>query len=82
MCLLTEGFICLLTINFLQMDETDRVPYNFTSSIEDAKLEVKCEYFEDVCSTIVTNMNINSLNLDEGTGPPIFCRGEDLDDGQ
>lgn len=72
-------------MNYLQMEETDSVPYNFSKSVQDSTHDERCEYFKDVCGTVVQklwhNMNINSLKLDDGTGPPIFCCGEDLDDG-
>ena len=72
-------------MNYLQMEETDSVSYNFSKSVQDSTHDERCEYFKDVCGTVVQklwhNMNINSLKLDDGTGPPIICCGEDLDDG-
>ena len=83
MCVTTEGYICLLVKELLQMTNEERPP-GAPPDIENASEEERYHYLESVClkavETIWHHTNVNKLRVDDGTGPPVYCCGEDLDE--
>ena len=83
MCLITEGFVCLLAMKLFSMEDKDSAPKEHglsnTSTFENRK-----ELFDEKCKTIVQHLwhsiSTNILKIDDGTGPPIYCCGEELDE--
>lgn len=84
MCLMTEGFVCLLAMTILGMEEKENRPTDAEEEIENASFEQRNVFFKDTCESIVQKLwftlNTNALGVDDGTGPPVFCCGEDIDD--
>ncbi|CAC5389594.1 unnamed protein product [Mytilus coruscus] len=67
-----------------EMEDEDSEPENIETTLVNDDFEQRNRYFTDVCSTVVQRLrhtlNTNALTVDDGTGPPVFCCGEDLDD--
>jgi len=85
MCLATEGFVSLLTMHLMEMEDEESEPGNVEITIVNGDFEQRNKYFTDVCKTVVQRLwhtlNTNALTVDHGTGPSVFCCGEDLDNG-
>lgn len=72
-------------MHLMEMEDEESEPGNVKITIVNGDFEQRNKYFTDVCKTVVQRLwhtiNTNALTVDDGTGPPVFCCGEDLDDG-
>ena len=84
MCLLTEGFVCLLVINLLEMEGLERRASKAPLNIETASREERQEYFQFVCSSVAKKLwheiDIKQMKIDKDSGRPLYCCGEEKDD--
>jgi hypothetical protein len=84
MCLITETFACLLTMDIQGFTDHTSRPATAPDGLEDEADEVKSAFFNNICKEVVKSVwhrfDIERLKNDDGTGPPIICCGEDLDD--
>lgn len=84
MCTVVEGFVCLLAMARSEMFDTSSRPVSAPANIETASLDEKNNFFEATCKLIVDQvwkeLDTDRLKEDEGTGPPVICCGNDLDD--
>lgn len=82
MCLITETFVCLLAMEIQGFTEHASRPATAPDGLEDASEEVKSDFFKKICEEVVKTawhkLDVERLQNDDGTGPPIFCCGEDL----
>lgn len=85
LCLITETFACLLTIDIQGFTDNARCrPATAPDGLEDELDEVKSAFYSNICEEVVKlfwhKLAIERLKNDDGTGPPIICCGEELDE--
>jgi hypothetical protein len=84
MCLVVEGFTCLLTMQVTGMNDLCDRPSNAPADIESAETSDKRDFLESTIKSVVEKvwqtLDTNRLLTDDGTGPPIVCCGEDVDE--
>lgn len=84
MYLTTEGYVCLLAMELLEMNQRGARPVNAPVDIENSPDDVRQTYLQSVVTEIVQNtwhsVDVESLKTDDNTGPELFCFGEDMDD--
>ena len=84
MCLVTEGYVCLLTMELMEMAEKGDRPSTAPESIENSSVDDRQEYLQSVVSSVVQNvwhhLETESLKTDDQTEPEKFCCGEDIEE--
>ena len=85
MCLLTEGFVCLLTMKLLEMETPENRPSKAPLDLETASPAEKQAYFQELCKSVVKKvwheLDTKQLKVDNDSGQPLYCCGEELDEG-
>ncbi|CAC5386074.1 unnamed protein product [Mytilus coruscus] len=84
MCLVTEGYVCLLTMELMEMADKGDRPSAAPESIENSSVDDRQEYLQSVVSSVVQNvwhhLETESLKTDDQTEPEKFCCGEDIEE--
>ena len=84
MCLITEGLVCLVAMKMLSMEDINSEP-STAPSVETLSDDEKSSYFRSVCRDIVKKvwheLDTKQLKIEDDTGPPLYCCGEEKDEG-
>ena len=74
MCVATEGYICLLTMQLLGITEENERPTSAPEGVENSTFDTKALYLNEVSTLVVDKLwyylDTESLMVYYGTGPP------------
>lgn len=84
MCVVTEGYVCLLAMKLMEMNDKSDRPETATESIENSDIEDRREFLQSVVTSVVEtvwyHLETESLKTDDETEPEVFCCGEDIEE--
>ncbi|VDI05718.1 Hypothetical predicted protein [Mytilus galloprovincialis] len=81
MCLATEGYVCLLAMNLLDMKSANDRPNSAPEQIENSSNDDRAQYLHSVSTAIVKELwhhfDHDPLQFDDNSEPDRYCCGEE-----
>ncbi|CAC5425927.1 unnamed protein product [Mytilus coruscus] len=84
MCLTTEGYVCLLAMNLLDMKSANDRPNSAPEQIENSSNDDRAQYLHSVSTAIVKelwhHLDLDPLQFDDNSEPDRYCCGEETEE--